>query len=546
MATSNQSTNIITPPSEQSNNTTISEPQTNTTTNQNQTEPQSNPSEIQPSINQTETQPQTNTTTNTTTTTTTNQNQPENNINSTLLNESSESNLLNNDSNGNLNNQNYGNQGNINESVEMNGINILHRIPELEIGDKNKKTALIVVNVQNCFFRGGSFAMYPEKNINDDVSKEKDLIRKINQLIGLFEEDLDYFNAGLAGSPAMVDSLNEVTDFNTGLKHYEGSYPTGARKKYFFDHIVYTQTAYPPDHPSFASHHYLRDKKNKIKDLLAKQNLSYQQALKKITDDSVDKHFWSYVDPNFVNVGMNQFNEENKLYPDHALLDGSDVIIENQRCYRGVEFHPRLNLAPLYRPNINMNPDVYIKPPVIDGRGKIMWLGANNTEYPRSAFMNNNMESTGLSEYLKDKGVERVFVVGVFRDIMVEATLIDAIGSGFEDVNLIYDATLPYGSNKNETKVNNYLLFKNQIDIIKYLDKIESEEEADKFQEYLKENNPWVLNLESQNIKVINGVDILENIKIGQEEFGCGFYPDSLIKNFDVFLKTSTSTSRNQ
>jgi nicotinamidase-related amidase len=457
---------------------------------------------------------------------------------------SDNSNLL--DLNGlnNTSDTDLNNKSNMNTST--NEINILHRIPEIEIGDRNKKTALIVVNIQNCFFRGGSFSMYPEKDINDDVTKEKDLIRKINQLIGLFEEDMDYFNAGLAGSPAMANSLNEVTDFNTGLKHFEGSYPTGTRKKYFFDHIVYTQTAYPPDHPSFASHHYLREKKNKIKDMVTTQNISYKEALKKVTDDSVDKHFWSYVDNNFVNVGMNQFDEENKLYPDHALFDGSDVIIENQRCYRGVEFHPRLNIASLYRPNINMNQNVYIKPPVIDGRGKIMWLGADNESYPRSAFMDSNMGSTGLSEYLKEKGIERIFVVGVFRDIMVEATLIDAISSGFEDVNLIYDATLPFGLNKNETKVNNYLLFKNQTDIIKYLEKIESEEEADKFQEYLKENNPWVLNLESQNIKVINGVDILDNIKVGKEEFGCGFYADSLIKNFDAFLKTSTSTSRNQ
>ncbi len=446
----------------------------------------------------------------------------------------------------NLNNDNGMGVNNQTEEQEENGVNILHRIPSLEIGDRTKKTALIVVNMQNCFFRGGAFSMYPEKDINDDVSKEKDLVRKINQLIGLFEEDMDYFNAGLAGSPAMVDTLNEVTDYNTGLKYFEGSYPTGTRKKYFFDHIVYTQTAYPPDHPSFASHHYLREKKGKIKDLVTSQNITYQQALEKTTDDMVDKHFWSYVDPTFVNTGMNQFNGMDKLYPDHALVDGSDVIIENQKCYRGIEFHPRLNIAPLYRPNMNINPDVYIKPPVIDGRGKIMWLGADGSSYPRSAFMDSNMTSTGLSEFLKEKGVERLFVVGLFRDMMVESTLVDAVGSGFEDVNLIYDATLPFGSDKNETKVNNYLFFKSQMEIIKYLEKIESEEEESKFQEYLKENNPWALNLESQNVKIINGSDILENIKVGKEEFACGFHPDSLIKNFDVFLKTSTSTSRNQ
>ena len=45
------------------------------------------------------------------------------------------------------------------------------------------------------------------------------------------------------------------------MKYLEGSYQTGTRKKYFFDHIIYTQTAYPPYNKSFSSHHYLREKK---------------------------------------------------------------------------------------------------------------------------------------------------------------------------------------------------------------------------------------------------------------------------------------------
>ena len=40
--------------------------------------------------------------------------------------------------------------------------------------------------------------------------------------------------------------------------------------------------------------------------------------------------------------------------------------------------------------------------------------------------------------------VEQLYVVGIFRDIMVEATLIDAISSGFKTVNLIYDEKEKY------------------------------------------------------------------------------------------------------
>ena len=36
-------------------------------------------------------------------------------------------------------------------------------------------------------------------------------------------------------------------------------YDTGSRKKNYFDMIIFTQEANPPDHWTFASHHYLRD-----------------------------------------------------------------------------------------------------------------------------------------------------------------------------------------------------------------------------------------------------------------------------------------------
>ena len=449
-------------------------------------------------------------------------------------------------------NTNNLNMNNIEEIGEPKSKTSLHRINEFELGERSKKNALIVVNMQNCFFRGGSLSMIPSENINDDVVKEKEFVRKINKLIGLFEEDVDYFNAGLAGSPVIAGVINPIDDVDSDMKYLEGSYQTGTRKKYFFDHIVYTQTAYPPDHKSFSSHHYLREKKQKLKELITTKNMTYQAAFNNIKEDNLDKHFWAYVNGNFENTGMNQFNNDTesntntntKLWSDHALMDGSDVIIENQMCYRGIEFHPRLNIAPLYRPNANINPQVYINKPQVDGRGRIIWLEGDNKSSPKSAFMNDKEQSTGLSEFLKTNDVEQVYVVGLFRDIMVEATLTDAIKNGFENVNLIYDATLPFGIPTNDTKVNNKYYFKDKTEIQQYIENQESSDIVEEFQNFLNENNPWTQALEKKNINVINSSSILETIKIGKEGTSCGFVPESLIKNFDLFFKTGTTTSR--
>ncbi len=459
---------------------------------------------------------------------------------------------LNTNLNTNLNNE-FNNLNSINQDVDLSTnlsgptesfISSGHRIAEFEMGERKKKTALLVVNVQNCFFRHGAFSVYPSKDIKDDVYKEKELIRRINQLISLFEEDVDYFNAGLAGSPVIEGDLIEEEDDDSGMTYYKGSYPTGTRKKYFFDNVIYTQTAYPPDHFGFASHHFLREKKKKIMDLVQTQNISLEEAQKRIIDDSLDKHFWAYVDGNFTNIGMNEFDGETKLFPDHALIDGSDSIIENQVCYRGIEFHPRLNTGPLFRPNNLINQQVYINQPEFDGRGKIVWLAANQEATPRSAFMNSQKQSTGLADYLKSQKVEKLYVVGLFRDMMVESTLMDAIESGFDDVSLIYDATLPFGAPQNETKVNNRYYFKDQNEISKYLETISSEEDETEFLQYVSDKNPWAENLKKKNIKIINGNDVLDLINVGKSEFSCGFNPENIVKNFDIFLKTGTSTSR--
>jgi hypothetical protein len=127
--------------------------------------------------------------------------------------------------------------------------------------------------------------------------------------------------------------------------------------------------------------------------------------------------------------------------------------------------------------------------------------------------------------------------------MMVELTAVDAISNGFSVVNLIYDATLSLNVPSNNTKVNNKFYFRNIGEIVKYLE-LTGDDDEEKYYEYLRDNNIWVQNLEAKNVNIMNYQNVIENIKVGKEEFTCGKDED-LIKTFDVFLKTSTSSSRN-
>jgi nicotinamidase-related amidase len=419
-----------------------------------------------------------------------------------------------------------------------------HRITEIENGNNVRKRALLVVNLQNCFFRGGAFSQIPSKEPKIDVKNEKELINRVNSLINLYEEDSDYFKAGLSGSPVIAGELIKTRDGSSDMEHFIGSYPTGSRKKYFFDSIIYTQTAYPPDHYSFASHHYLREKKNKINQLMVDKGIDYNSAREEIPDEILDKHYWSYINSNFENAGMLQFDGDRKLYPDHALLDGSDIIIENNKCYRGIDFHPKLSLMPLYRPNPNIDHSVYINPPQFLGRGMVIWLEGNNESDPRSAFMTTLNQSTGLNEYLKNNNIEDVYIVGLFRDMMVESTAVDAVDSKqYKNVNLIYDATMSYNIPNNNTGVNNKYYFDNETEMSEYLEEDDQELNT---QVYIKENNNWASNLLNKGVNIINYRDILKKIKPGLEKISCNIDQKGLIKNLDTVFQTFTGkTSRN-
>lgn len=53
---------------------------------------------------------------------------------------------------------------------------------------------------------------------------------------------------------------------------------------------------------------------------------------------------------------------------------------------------------------------------------------------------NGHKRSTGLSEYLKEKNVERVFIVGLAADVCVKFTALDALKEGFKTV-VVKDGT---------------------------------------------------------------------------------------------------------
>jgi hypothetical protein len=128
--------------------------------------------------------------------------------------------------------------------------------------------------------------------------------------------------------------------------------------------------------------------------------------------------------------------------------------------------------------------------------------------------------------------------------MMVESTAVDAALNGFVNINLIYDATLPYNIPNNNTNVNNKFYFKNIGEINKYLELSSDTSNESKYYDFLLDNNIWAQNLEAKNVNIINYQNVIENIKVGKEEFSCGINEDDLIKSFDIYLKTSTSTSR--
>ena len=274
----------------------------------------------------------------------------------------------------------------------------------------DQKRALIVENMQNCFFKGGSMGFVKKV-------EEKRLVEYINKLINYHTLEEKYSNASLTGMGKERDKINEMFG-----KNKDGLKQTGSRKKYYFDYIIFTQTSNVPDHFTFASTHYLRTTNFKFFSEINEDRESYYDCSK----DKIPK------------CQGNLF-----LLPDHALTDGSDSHFDKGKKLHGIEFHPDLDISSLYRPNNQFDEQVFINKPEYHNRGFITTKGSVNRA-PYSAFKNTKNEDTCLSDFLKKNNVGIIAVCGIGRENSIKKTLLDSLKYGFiKERILIYNASMP-------------------------------------------------------------------------------------------------------
>lgn len=116
-------------------------------------------------------------------------------------------------------------------------------------------------------------------------------------------------------------------------------------------------------------------------------------------------------------------NHPGKKPGDHIDLDGLDQVLWPVHCVQGTqgaEFAKSLHM---------------------DQVATVVKKGLDKKIDSYSGFYDNgHKRSTGLTGYLKDKGVKQVFVTGLAADYCVKFTALDAVKEGFETV-VIQDAT---------------------------------------------------------------------------------------------------------
>lgn len=116
-------------------------------------------------------------------------------------------------------------------------------------------------------------------------------------------------------------------------------------------------------------------------------------------------------------------NHEGKVPGNFIQLGNVEQVLWPNHCVQGTlgaEFHAQLDQSrwkKIFRKGTNTYVDSY-----------------------SGFFDNDRRENTGLSQYLKDHGVEEVFVAGLATDYCVKYTVLDAIKEGF-DATLVKDAT---------------------------------------------------------------------------------------------------------
>ena len=118
-------------------------------------------------------------------------------------------------------------------------------------------------------------------------------------------------------------------------------------------------------------------------------------------------------------------SHHNKKPFDRIVLHGQKQTLWPDHCIQGsfgAEFHHDLEsirFAAIFRKGMNADVDSY-----------------------SGFYDNNHLLSTGLSGYLKDKGITEVYFCGLAADICVYYTFLDAILEGFT-ATLIEDASRP-------------------------------------------------------------------------------------------------------
>lgn len=102
-------------------------------------------------------------------------------------------------------------------------------------------------------------------------------------------------------------------------------------------------------------------------------------------------------------------------------LNGLEQILWTMHCVQntfGAEFAPRLNDSGVHH---------------------IVYKGTDPEIDSYSGFYDNGYrKSTGLSEFLKEKGIEEVYIMGLATDFCVKFSVLDAIKEGFR-TNVVVD-----------------------------------------------------------------------------------------------------------
>lgn len=123
------------------------------------------------------------------------------------------------------------------------------------------------------------------------------------------------------------------------------------------------------------------------------------------------------------NHGSFADNHEGKKIGEFIDLNGVNQILWPVHCVQGsfgAEFHQDLNKSnwkAVFQKGTN---------PLVDSYSGF--------------FDNNNQGDTGLSKYLKNQGIDEVFICGLATDYCVKFTVLDALTEGFKTF-LISDAT---------------------------------------------------------------------------------------------------------